>query len=135
MENELVSAVETPDESQKVQQPSKANKSTEKKEYDGSTPPRVSPKLIGTLAGCNNGMNKVAKRTTNLTQKYADLKAENASTTDLIRKDEIFNEKTRIEKEAKKLKKTRKALESLLPVLEEKNKEKLENIKFGTLDF
>jgi hypothetical protein len=126
--------VETPDENQGSQkhEPVQADS---KNEYDGSTPPRVSPKLIGTLAGCNSGMNRVAKRTSYLTQKYEELKKENESATNLVRKDEILKEKEKIAKEAPKLKEAREALEALLPILEEKNKEKLENIKFDTLDF
>jgi hypothetical protein len=118
-----------------VETPGEDQEDNKKNEYDGSTPPRVSPKLIGTLAGCNRGMNKVNKRITYLKQKYEELKQENEDGTSLVRKDEILKEKVKIEEEAPKLKKTRKALKALLPVLEAKNKERLENIKFDALDF
>ena len=134
MNDSSIDQTAIPDENQGLQKPSK-DQSESKSEYDGSTPPRVSPKLIGTLAGCNSGMNKVAKRIAFLTQKYEELKQENKTATSLVRKDEILNAKVKIEEEAPKLKDTRKALEALLPVLEAKNKDKLENIEFDTLDF
>ena len=134
MNDSSIDQTATPDENQELQKPEQVQGDS-KNEYDGSTPPRVSPKLIGTLAGCNSGMNKVAKRIAFLTQKYEELKQENKTATSLVRKDEILNAKVKIEEEAPKLKDTRKALEALLPVLEAKNKDKLENIEFDTLDF
>ena len=135
MIKETIPQVETPGEDQGSQGSGNDQNGNKKNEYDGSTPPRVSPKLIGTLAGCDSGMKRVQKRSAYLKQRYEDLKQENETSTSLVRKDEILKEKEKIEEEAPKLKDTRKALEALLPVLEAKNKDKLENIEFDTLDF
>jgi hypothetical protein len=135
MTDNLLDRKETPDENQGSQRPGKANMKNMKQEYDGSTPPRVSPKLVGTLSGYSNGMNRLQKRQDYLEQRYYELGEEFNTTSDLARKDKIATEKKSIEIEGPKIGKARKALEELLPSLERKNRDRLENLTFDSLQF
>ncbi|NQV16139.1 hypothetical protein HQ531_11825 [bacterium] len=80
-------------------------------------------------------MKRLQIRQDYLEKRYADLEQEFLSATDLARKDEIAKEKEKIEDEAPKLGETRGKLEAILPSLEEKNRTRLDNVKFDTLKF
>lgn len=134
MNDSSIDQTATPDENQELQKPEQVQVHS-KNEYDGSTPPRVSPKLVGTLSGYTNGMNRLQTRQDFLQQRYSELGEEFTTTNNLARKDEISKEKKSIELEGPKIGKARKALQVLLPSLETKNKERLENLKFDGLKF
>jgi len=132
--NDFNESTARPDDNQGSENPKKVQGS-KSKEYDGSVPPRVSPKLVGTLAGYSKGIERLQTRQDYLEHRYSELEQEYKSTNDLAIKDKIAAEKDKITTEAPKIGAARKELEEKLPSLEKENRVRLENVEFTPLKF